>query len=619
MQKSVEGARGFKPEVPPAALPESLPAALREDLRGGVLVLTLAHPPVNAVHEALRAGLASALHRARTDAGVTALVLRGEGQGFSAGADIAEFGRVDQTLDLGGICLLIENLGKPSVAALHGAVLGGGLELALACHHRLALATARLGLPEVNLGLLPGAGGTQRLPRLIGATEALRLMLTGTPIVAAEALALGLLDLVVEGDLLEQALVFARSAFPRPTSEATLGLRPPRAYQEALARARQELAGQRLPAPPRIIDCIEAAGLLPMAQGLAFERAAFADLVATPESAGLRHAFFAERRAAFPPPKLAAAPMARVLSLGFWGAAPASDLALQALAGGMRVVLADPDRAALVASLERIAIRQEQAVLAGDLSPEARDADWARLTTVLDSAALAGVDMVLVAQDLPPLPEEIAPGARVASGGLVAGGAEGIALAAPLARGGLAEIALGETSTVPLGAQVLGFSRAMGWRIVFTGAGGTVEGRLRRALADGVAALEAAGSSRAEITAALAAFGMGTGSRPQLPAMPVGGMALVQSCLLALANAGARMLDAGTVRRPGDLDAVALHSGLLPRWEGGPMFWADRRGLLLLRADLQKRSRTPGDVFDPAVLIDRLIAEGQSFATLSRR
>ena len=163
-------------DAPDPAVP---PAALREERRGEVLILTLTHPPVNAINATMRAGLAVALTGAKADHGIKALVITGEGQGFSAGADIAEFGRVNQTLELGALCLMIETLGKPVIAALHGAVLGGGLELALASHHRLALANARLGLPEVNLGLLPGAGGTQRLPRLIGAVEALRLILTG--------------------------------------------------------------------------------------------------------------------------------------------------------------------------------------------------------------------------------------------------------------------------------------------------------------------------------------------------------------------------------------------------------------------------------------------------------
>ena len=593
--------------------------ALRVDLRGDVLILTLTNPPVNAINSAIRTGMAAALDRARIDPGIRALVLRGTGQGFSAGADIAEFGRLEQTLDLGALCLMIETLGKPVVAALHGAVLGGGLELALASHYRLALTNARLGLPEVNLGLLPGAGGTQRLPRLIGGAEALRLILSGAPVPTAEALALGLIDQMVEGELLERAVALARTVPLRLTGGQTAALNPPRAFHEAVKRARQNLAGQRLPAPPRIVDCIEAAALLPISQGLAFERAAFEDLVASPESAGLRHAFFAERRAAFPPPKLAAAPAARVQSLGFWGASGASDLVLQALGQGLRVVLADPDRAALVAALERIATVQELALQAGELSAEARDADWARLTTVLDPAALAETELVLVASGLPPLPEAVPPATRVAAGGLMVGGAETIALCAPPMRGGLAEIALGEKSTVAAGAQVLGLARAMGWRIVITGPGGTADERLRQALSAGVEALEATGATRADVTAALAAFGIGTESKLRLPPMPKAGLTLVRTVLLALANAGARMLEDGTLRRPGDIDAVALHSGLMPRWEGGPMFWADRRGLLLLRADLGKLSQRPGDAFDPAALISRLIADGQNFAAMNRR
>ena len=218
---------------------------VRQERVGDVAVLVLAHPPVNALSAAVRTGLAAGLQAALADPAVKSIVIRGEGRGFSAGADIAEFGKPGQGPRLGDLCLAFENATKPVIAAIHGMALGGGLELALAAHYRVANAAAVLGLPEVNLGLLPGAGGTQRLPRLVGAAPALGLMLTGVPITAAEALALGLVDQVVSQGLIEAALALAASHPPlRPTSAATTGLQDPRAYLTTVKKLLGDKEGQ---------------------------------------------------------------------------------------------------------------------------------------------------------------------------------------------------------------------------------------------------------------------------------------------------------------------------------------------------------------------------------------
>ncbi len=389
--------------------------AVRHEAVGAVLVLVIDAPPVNALGHAVRAGLAAGIRAAIADPAVQSVVICAEGRTFPAGADIAEFGQPPRPPSLPEVLDQIEMCPKPVVAALHGSALGGGLELALAAHARVAVADARVGLPEVNLGILPGAGGTQRLPRLIGAEQALRIMLTGRPVPAVEALALGILDQVVEGGLLEAALAVAGAmTAPRPTRDRRDGMRDGRAYVAAVAAGRVQVAGSPLPAPPRIVDCVEAALLLPFEQGQAFERAAFSDLVMSPEAVALRAAFFAERRAGrMPGADARARPVRAPLVLG---AGPqGAEVARSLLAAGYRVTLAAADQPALVAGLEAVGAAQEQAVAEGRMTAAARDADWARLTPALaddppepgavadflvlaDGYAAGGVDLPAVAR-----------------------------------------------------------------------------------------------------------------------------------------------------------------------------------------------------------------------------
>ena len=210
---------------------------LRRD--GTVAVVTVDNPPVNALKHEVRSGLAEALRQAREDASVEAVVIACAGRTFFAGADITEFGKPAQAPGLGEVIAQIETMPKPVVAALHGTALGGGFEVALACHFRVAGATARVGLPEVKLGLLPGAGGTQRLPRLVGPEKALRMIVTGDPIGAAEAAADGIVDEIVEGDLTTAATAFARRAACRAAPIAK-GARP-RRQTRGNARRSQKL------------------------------------------------------------------------------------------------------------------------------------------------------------------------------------------------------------------------------------------------------------------------------------------------------------------------------------------------------------------------------------------
>ncbi|MFA5281050.1 MAG: enoyl-CoA hydratase-related protein, partial [Smithellaceae bacterium] len=177
---------------------------------GPVGIITVSNPPVNALSQAVRSGIKAGIEKGIADAAVSAMVIICEGRTFIAGADIREFGRPPMEPHLPDVCQFIEDSPKPVIAAIHGTALGGGLEIALSCHFRIALASAKVGLPEVKLGLLPGAGGTQRLPRVAGVQSALEMITSGTPVAAVKAKAMGILDEVVEGDLKAAALAFAK-------------------------------------------------------------------------------------------------------------------------------------------------------------------------------------------------------------------------------------------------------------------------------------------------------------------------------------------------------------------------------------------------------------------------
>ena len=272
-------------------------------LDGGVAVITFANPPVNGLSHTVRAGLREAFERAGLDPDVRAVILTGAGGLFSGGADIREFGTAASSADptLRQLIDQIEASAKPVVAAIAGTCLGGGLELALAAHYRVASADAKLGLPEVKLGLIPGAGGTQRLPRRVGVERAIEMITTGEPVPAVALADTRLLDRVVDGNPLPAAMEVAASvatATSPPPRTRDLPLdEPSLAALCAAARARLGSARPLLPAPIRAVEAIAAAGGL-FDEGLALERRAFLELMETPESRGLRYAFFAERAAA---------------------------------------------------------------------------------------------------------------------------------------------------------------------------------------------------------------------------------------------------------------------------------------------------------------------------------
>src|SRR5258706_3032936 len=274
-------------------------------LEGDVGVIPLNSPPFNALSAGVRDGRAGGMAAATADAGAKSIVIICEGRTFIAGADITEFGGAQKGASLFDVQDAIENSRKPVIAAIHGTALGGGLEVALACHYRVAVPSARCGLPEVKLGLLPGAGGTQRLPRVVGVEKALSMMVSGDPIRADEALKAALIDEIVEGDLTAAGVAFAEKvlAEKRPLKkirDLDDKLAAVRGKPEVFANFRKSVARQTrgFRAPENIVKAVEGAVSLPFDQGLKRERELFVELLNSPESKAQRYFFFAEREAA---------------------------------------------------------------------------------------------------------------------------------------------------------------------------------------------------------------------------------------------------------------------------------------------------------------------------------
>ncbi|MBP6614836.1 MAG: enoyl-CoA hydratase/isomerase family protein [Aquabacterium sp.] len=369
-----------------------------------IALVTLANPPVNALSAAVRQGLQQAITALSGNADVHAIVITGSGANFIAGADIREFGLPPQEPSLPDVCLQIEAADKLVIAAIHGAALGGGLEIALAAHYRVAVETAKLGLPEVALGLLPGAGGTQRTPRLIGAQAALDLMLSGRHAGAKEALRMGLIDhIATSNDIAAEGVAYARSLLAdgapvRRSGEQTAALADRTAQQAALDAARADVAKKKgLFSPAKIVDCVQAALDQPFAQGLATERELFVQCLNSPQRAGLVHAFFAEREVTKSPETQSSQPrpFQKVGVIG--GGTMGAGIAVALLDGGLQVTMIERDDAALALGQSRVAKVYDGLIKKGRLSEEGKAAILTRFNGSTAYDALADADIVVEA------------------------------------------------------------------------------------------------------------------------------------------------------------------------------------------------------------------------------
>ncbi|WKB53269.1 3-hydroxyacyl-CoA dehydrogenase NAD-binding domain-containing protein [Eleftheria terrae] len=400
---------------------------------GDVAVITLNNPPVNGLGYDTRKGLTDGIARAEDDAEVRAIVITGAGRAFSGGADIREFGspKALQEPNLLSVIGRVENSAKPVVAAIHSVCMGGGLELALGCHYRVAAPGTQVALPEVKLGLVPGAGGTQRLPRAIGVETALNMIVSGEP-VKSELLAAApgqkLFDRIIDGELLPAAIAFAREVADVRPLPLVRHLKAEHANPDGYFQFARNTVGavaKNFPAPAKCVDCVEAAVQKKFDDGMLFEREQFAALMMTPESKALRHAFFAERAASkIPdvPEDTAVRPIAKVAVIG--AGTMGGGISMNFLNAGIPVTIIEMKQEALDRGIGVIRKNYEAQVKKGKLKQDKYEQRMALLSTTLSYDDIKDADLVIEAvfedlgvkeQVFKTLDEVMKPGAILAS------------------------------------------------------------------------------------------------------------------------------------------------------------------------------------------------------------
>jgi 3-hydroxyacyl-CoA dehydrogenase len=377
--------------------------ALYEVMRD-VAVVTLNNPPINGLGLDLRRAIIASVERANADDAVHAIVLIGSDRAFSGGADVKEFGtpKSSQEPNLLTVIRTVEASSKPIVAAIAGACMGGGLELALGCHFRVAKPDAQIALPEVKLGILPGAGGTQRLPRVVGLETALNMIVYGNPVPAAQLKDTALFDAIIDGDLLPGAVEFARKvvAEQRPIQRVRDIAIKEAGGEAFLQFARNTVAAQAkfFPAPLKCVEAVAAATTKPFDEGMKFERETFLWLMNTPESRALRHAFIGERAAAKIPDVPADTPVRKIERVAVIGAGTmGGGIAMNFLNAGIPVVLLEMKQEALDRGIATIRKNYENTVKKGKLSAEKMEQRMALLTPSLSYDGIAGTDLVIEA------------------------------------------------------------------------------------------------------------------------------------------------------------------------------------------------------------------------------
>ncbi len=375
-------------------------------VHGSVAVITLDNPPVNGLGYDTRRGIADGVQRANADAAIKAIVLTGKGKAFSGGADIKEFGSPKAVAEpnLLSLIRLLDNSAKPTIAAINGTAMGGGLELALGCHYRVAAPKVPIALPEVKLGLVPGAGGTQRLPRVLGVETALNMIVSGEPVMSellASQLGQKLFDKIIDGDVLAGALAFAAEvADARPlrrVRDMPLTHPNPDAYFQ-FARNTVRAMAKNFPAPAKCVDCVEQAMKLKFDDGMRYEREIFIALMATPESRALRHAFFAERAASKIADVPDDTPQRKIEKVAVIGAGTmGGGIAMNFLNAGLAVTMLEMKQDALDRGVGVIRKNYEAQVKKGKLKQDKYDSRMALLTTTLSYGDIKDADLVIEA------------------------------------------------------------------------------------------------------------------------------------------------------------------------------------------------------------------------------
>jgi 3-hydroxyacyl-CoA dehydrogenase len=684
-------------------------------VRDGVALITMDNPPVNGLGNALRARLLELLKKADADPAAQAVVLIGAGRAFSGGADIREFGKPREKPDLPDVNDFQDAMKKPLVAAIAGFALGGGLELALACHYRIAAPGAQLGLPEVKLGILPGSGGTQRLPRIVPVAEAVRMMTTGNPIPAEKALALGLVDEIAKGELAAAAIGYAK----RLVAEK----KPLRRIRDLSAKVddankffeqvRQEVgkASRGYPAPLEIVACVEAAVTKPFDEGRRFERERFAHLVQTTESAALRHAFFAERQTTKIPDVPEDTPTRPIRKAAVIGAGTmGGGIAMSFANAGIPVTVVETSQEALDKGISRIRANYAGTVSKGRLTQSDMDKRMALIRGTLNLGQAADADIVIeavfermdVKQDLfRKLDGVMQQGAilatntstldvdQIAAATTRPQDVVGTHFFSPANVMRLLEVVRGKKTDKGVLATTMKLGKALKKVPVVSGVcDGFIGNRMLEKYGQQSLFLIDEGASPQQVDAALEKWGMAMGpfrmydmagndigweirkrrakERPDMVyskiadriceqgrfgqktgkgfyryepgdrrAIPdpevqkiidayraeigvkprqISDAEIVERCIYALVNEGAKILEEGIALRASDIDMVYLTGYGFPPYRGGPMFYADTVGLAKVLASIEKFQKGyQGGQWQPAPLLARLAKDGRRF------
>jgi 3-hydroxyacyl-CoA dehydrogenase len=376
------------------------------ETRGSVAVITMNNPPVNGLGHDTRRAIADGVNKANADAAVKAVVITGAGKAFSGGADIREFGSPKALAEpnLPSLILLLEASPKPVVAAIHSVCMGGGLELALGCHYRVAAPGTQVALPEVKLGLVPGAGGTQRLPRVVGVETALNMIVSGEPVKSEMLAAMPgqkLFDKIIEGDLMSGALAFAAEVADKRPLLLVRNLKAEHTNADgyfAFARNTVKAMARNFPAPAKCVDCVEAAVKMKFDDGMRTERDAFLALMMTPESKALRHAFFGERAASKIPDVPADTPVREIKKIAVIGAGTmGGGISMNFLNAGIPVVMLEMKQDALDRGVGVMRKNYESQVKRGKLKQDKYEQRMALLSTTLKYDDIKDADMVIEA------------------------------------------------------------------------------------------------------------------------------------------------------------------------------------------------------------------------------
>jgi 3-hydroxyacyl-CoA dehydrogenase len=663
------------------------------EVRDGVAVIQIDNPPVNGLGHAVRQGIAGGIEQALDDAAVKAIVITGTGRVYSGGADIREFNTpamlaAPSLLDL---INLVESAFKPVIAAINGVCMGGGLELSLACHYRIATAGASLALPEVKIGLIPGAGGTQRLPRAIGAAKAMQMIISGEPIDARDALAHGLVERIVADTSFQGVLDFAHEVDARrplpKLRDLVVALPAGKQAGDFFGEARQQVAraARGLTAPLKCVDAVEAAYMLPFDLGLSTERNIFIERVQSTESRALRHAFFAERTAAKIPDVPDSTPtrgIERVAVIGF--GTMGGGIAMALANAGIPVRVLDTSKAGIERGLATCRANWEATARKGRLTAAQVEQRMALLSPTLAIEDLADCDLVIeaafedmsVKEDLfCRLDRVMEPGAILATNtstldvDAIAAVTRrpqdviGMHFFSPANVMRLLEVVRGERTGKDVLATVMAFARRIRKVAVVSGVcDGFIGNRMLEQYIRQSLFLVDEGASPQQIDAALTTFGMAMGpfamfdmagmdigyairqrryvEKPEVRYSRIGDRVvelgrlgqktgkgwyrydlpdrtpkpdpevdaliaawrreigatvraissdeIVDRCLLALVNEGARILEEGIALRASDIDVVYLTGYGFPPATGGPMCWAQTRGLDKVVARMQR-------------------------------